>query len=164
MECFSAWLFWRKKRWYKEVQLYMGEEKVNGQYRVSGYFHKMWLRAVDGDNEICQTHCWLVSWLREKYWLWITCLNSLEPSDAMWWQKTGSTLAQVMACCLTASSHYLNQCWLITKYFIRYWYIVPDTFFCHLSSYRVAVMGPHPTPSLFLASQCLSSKYIVALL
>ena len=27
--------------------------------------------------------------------------------------KSGSTLAQVMACCLTAPSHYLNQCWLI---------------------------------------------------
>ena len=40
----------------------------------------------------------------------------------------GSTLAQVMACCLRAPSHYLNQCWLITSmvqwhffkgYFIR---------------------------------------------
>ena len=27
--------------------------------------------------------------------------------------RSGSTLAQVMACCLTAPSHYLNQCWLI---------------------------------------------------
>ena len=27
--------------------------------------------------------------------------------------KTGSTLAQIMACCLQATSHYLNQCWLI---------------------------------------------------
>ena len=26
-----------------------------------------------------------------------------------------STLAQVMACCLAAPSHYLNQCWLIMK-------------------------------------------------
>ena len=26
---------------------------------------------------------------------------------------SGSTLAQVMACCLTAPSHYLTQCWLI---------------------------------------------------
>ena len=34
-------------------------------------------------------------------------------SNAIWWQRTGSTLAQVMACCLTAPSHYLNQCWLI---------------------------------------------------
>ena len=27
----------------------------------------------------------------------------------------GSTLAQVMACCLTTPSHYLDQCWLIIK-------------------------------------------------
>ena len=30
----------------------------------------------------------------------------------LWWHRSGSTLAQVMACCLTAPSHYLNQCWL----------------------------------------------------
>ena len=41
--------------------------------------------------------------------------NSLWPSDAIWRQRSGSTLAQVMACCLTAPSHYLNQCWLINK-------------------------------------------------
>ena len=39
--------------------------------------------------------------------------TSLWPSDAIWWQRSWSTLAQVMACCLTAPSHYLNQCWLI---------------------------------------------------
>ena len=39
--------------------------------------------------------------------------NSLGPSDAIWRQRSGSTLAQVMACCLMAPSHYLNQCWLI---------------------------------------------------
>ena len=27
--------------------------------------------------------------------------------------RSGSALAQVMACCLMAPSHYLNQCWLI---------------------------------------------------
>ena len=31
-----------------------------------------------------------------------------------------STLAQVMACCLTAPSHYLNQCWLIIRKVQRY--------------------------------------------
>ena len=41
--------------------------------------------------------------------------NLLWPSDAIWWHKSGLTLAQVMACCLTAPSHYLNQCWLIIK-------------------------------------------------
>ena len=40
-------------------------------------------------------------------------VNPLWPSDAIWQRRSGSTLAQVMACCLTAPSHYLNQCWLI---------------------------------------------------
>ena len=49
---------------------------------------------------------------------WVQCyqshrINSLGPSDAIWRCRSGSTLAQVMACCLTAPSHYLNQCWLI---------------------------------------------------
>ena len=44
--------------------------------------------------------------------------NSLGPIDARWWQRTESTLAQVMACCLTAPSHYLNQCWLIISKFL----------------------------------------------
>ena len=39
--------------------------------------------------------------------------NLLRPSDAIRQQGTESTLAQVMACCLTGPSHYLNQCWLI---------------------------------------------------
>ena len=40
-------------------------------------------------------------------------LNSSGRSDAIWRHRSGSTLAQVMACCLTVSSHYLIQCWLI---------------------------------------------------
>ena len=39
--------------------------------------------------------------------------NSLWPSDAIRRQGTELTLAQVMACCLTVPSHYLNLCWLI---------------------------------------------------
>ena len=39
--------------------------------------------------------------------------NSLGPSEAIWWHRSGSTLAQVMACCLTAPSHCLNQRWLM---------------------------------------------------
>ena len=37
----------------------------------------------------------------------------LWPSDVIWQQASRSTLAQVMACCLMAPSHYLNQCWLM---------------------------------------------------
>ena len=46
---------------------------------------------------------------------WVFCVNSLWPSDAIWWHRSGSTLAQVMACYLGVQSHYLNQCWIIIK-------------------------------------------------
>ena len=41
--------------------------------------------------------------------------NSLWLNDTIWGHKSGSTLAQAMACCLTAPNHYLNQCWLIIR-------------------------------------------------
>ena len=44
-------------------------------------------------------------------------INSLWPSGAIWQHRSGSTLAQVMACCLMAPSYYLNQCWLIINAF-----------------------------------------------
>ena len=40
------------------------------------------------------------------------CVNSVWPSDAILRRRSGA-LAQVMACCLTVPSHYLNQCGLI---------------------------------------------------
>ena len=49
---------------------------------------------------------------------WHIC--SLWPSDAIWWHRSRSTLAQVMGCCLTAPSHYLNQCWLIISKYLWY--------------------------------------------
>ena len=40
-------------------------------------------------------------------------LNTLWPSDAIWWHRSGSTLVQVIACCLTVTSPYQNQWWLV---------------------------------------------------
>ena len=40
-------------------------------------------------------------------------VKALWLGDAIWWHRFGSTLAHVMACCLTALSHYLNQCQLL---------------------------------------------------
>ena len=55
----------------------------------------------------------------------VTCLispqvhiDSLRPSDAIWRWRSCSTLVQVMACCLTAPSHFLNQWWLIISKFL----------------------------------------------
>ena len=39
--------------------------------------------------------------------------NSLWPSDDIWRQKSGSSLTEVMVCCLMATTHYLSQCWLL---------------------------------------------------
>ena len=46
---------------------------------------------------------------------WKMLFNSLWPSDVIWWHRNGSTLAQSMACCLTAPSHCLNQYSFISK-------------------------------------------------
>ena len=43
----------------------------------------------------------------------VMMLSTLWPSDIICQHRSGSTLAQIMACCLMAPSHYLNQCWLI---------------------------------------------------
>ena len=54
--------------------------------------------------------CFPRLWPRRSY---VTYFNSLWPSDAIWHQGSRSTLVQVMACCLTVTSHYPNQRWLI---------------------------------------------------
>ena len=60
------------------------------------------------NNELYSYKCG-VSWTMPGH------INSLWLSDAICQHWPGSPLAQVMACCLTAPSHYLNQCWLIIK-------------------------------------------------
>ena len=53
-------------------------------------------------------------------------VNSLWPSDAIWQHR--STLAPVMACCLMAPSHYLNQCW----------FFISEVLWCSPESYSMA--------------------------
>ena len=48
-------------------------------------------------------------------WMGHLGINTLWPSDTIWQCRSGLKLAQVMACCLLAPSHYLNQCCLIIK-------------------------------------------------
>ena len=53
----------------------------------------------------------MVAWMCAHSW------NSLWSSDAVW--RQWSVLAQIMVCCLVASSHHLNQCWLIISEDLR---------------------------------------------
>ena len=45
------------------------------------------------------------------------CIFVLLTTDAIWWNRSGSTLAQIMACCQTAPGDgtKLNQCWLLVS-------------------------------------------------
>ena len=63
----------------------------------------------------------IIAFLEVSWWL-----NLLWPSDVIWWQGSRSTLTQVMACCLTAPSHYLNQCWLVISEVL--WHSPDNTF------------------------------------
>ena len=68
---------------------------------------------------LVDSYKWFIQILQGCCIVWVNCttvpilINSLRPSDTIWRHKSGSTLAQVMACCLTAPSHYLNQWWPI---------------------------------------------------
>ena len=37
------------------------------------------------------------------------------PNDAIWWPRSGSTLARVMPCCLMIQRHYLNPFFLLSR-------------------------------------------------
>ena len=58
-------------------------------------------------------HLKMASGKWHPFCLCLNVLTHLWPTDAIWRHRSGSTLVQVMAWCLMATSHYLNQCWLI---------------------------------------------------
>ena len=69
-------------------------------HQLKKHFFKFWLK-------LWILHCVLKAWTT---FMWMY-FNSLWPNDAIWRRRSGSTLAQVMACCLTALSHYMNTWW-----------------------------------------------------
>ena len=58
--------------------------------------------------------------------LYFNCslINTLWPGDAISRHRSGSSLAHVIACCLKAPNHRLNQSWLTEAH----WYIAEGTF------------------------------------
>ena len=69
------------------------------------------LHAISYHTTPCHNGTQTVYEKTNKQVLNLKMFKSLWPSDAIWEHRTRSTLAQVMACCLTAPSHYLSQCW-----------------------------------------------------
>ena len=86
---------------------------------------KLWISMID----IMDIHKWImkISCVPTR----LTCLvryvvysikcaygfNSFWPNDVLWRHRSGSTLVEVVTCCLTPPNHYPNQSWRITKMF-----------------------------------------------
>ena len=68
--------------------------------------------------------------------------NSMRPSDAIRRHGPASTMFQVMAWCLTAPSHYPNECWLIVRWNITH-IVAKELAVCvfYLDFYRHASYG-----------------------
>ena len=97
--------------WYFDSKQYTSKKCVPDCKVHISEFIQLWLGAEQAPNHYLNQ--WWPSFTdgyMHPQWV-----NSLWPSEAVWWQRSGSTLVQVMACCLTAPSHYLNQCWLIVS-------------------------------------------------
>ena len=72
-------------------------------------------------------------------------VNSLWNSDAIWWHRLETTLAQVMPCCLKTPPHYLNQCWFLISQVLLCDIHLREQFHSHGSSFKncnVTVISP----------------------
>ena len=101
MNWFSQWL--DVARTTSQLKQWLIIRKLNSNIFNQKVFFKRCIKML---SIKWQTLCASLYWLEFK---------PLGPSDAIWRQRSGSTLTQVMACCLTAPNHYLNQCWLIAS-------------------------------------------------
>ena len=79
-----------------------------------------------------------VKWLRKQCENNKKDINSLWPGDTTCRHRSGSTFVQIMACCLRAPSHYLNQRWLIiseVQWYSRECNFIRDTSTTNLKNY-----------------------------
>ena len=80
--------------------------------------HPLYPQIWQASYGICWVSRKLILWNRwvvtaqRVCWIFLEII-SLWPSDAIWWHRPWSTMAQVMAWCLMPPSHYLNQCLFI---------------------------------------------------
>ena len=99
--CWSKFCHW--------FRLWPGTEQKTSHYR------KHWWSSCTHAYMHCiqcvkHLHIW---WWANIGGMFVWAVLNLWPSDVIRWHRSGSTLAQVMACCLMAPSHYLDQCWLV---------------------------------------------------
>ena len=91
-----------------QVYLYYSGHSVWRVHELISSWHP--IHMADHVHIAKKIDCQLFSEILGASWI-VIAIHSLRPGDAIWWQRSRSTLAQVMAWCLTAPSQYLNQCW-----------------------------------------------------
>ena len=109
----TATTIWNTCLWtiYKPQFFFRSLRKLNFMctyFRTKCHLKQQSLNIFITDETIPLFWASLISKERNVY----SPFNSLWPSDAIW-HRSRATLAQIIACCLTAPRHYLNQCWLI---------------------------------------------------
>ena len=82
------------------------------QSTIFQHWFRWWLGAGQATSHYLDLW-WLVNWRIYASLGLNELINSLWPCDTIWWQRSVSTMTQVMAWCLTAPSHHLTQCSLI---------------------------------------------------
>ena len=88
---------WRQNNWHYDdsVKLMKNIHVINCSFKW--FIHDVNLKLVN--------HSELKFWplvTKHDIWTFFIGFNSLWPSDTIWRQRSGSSLAQVMACCLIA--------------------------------------------------------------
>ena len=102
---------WLEK--WRPVNVTQGRRKAGTSYIHVGYTYLQRHRCNRSKQGFVQRQHLAIKINVSCIYLTHCNLNSLWPIDATWRQRSGSTLDQVMACCLTAPSHYPHQCWPI---------------------------------------------------
>ena len=61
-------------------------------------------------------------WMRWTIFMENGSFNTLWPDDTLWRRRSGSTFAQVMACCQTVPSHCLNLAFIWWRFMKNIWW------------------------------------------
>ena len=97
------------------LALYLPINTLNLDGLLCWITRPQWVWDENEYPTLSSTLVWLISCGKKSSWIptqtvSVTCAKLIVAS---WCHRSGSTLGQVKACCLTAPSHYLNQYWLI---------------------------------------------------
>ena len=95
--------------WYSFLAAWNQEGRKLPIHILMHFFWRIIAFLLSFTDSICDEYCYLCFcccwWCRQ----WLILSNTLWPSDTIWWHRSRSILAHIMAYCLTTPKHSLNQ-------------------------------------------------------